>query len=314
MDLEWIAGGLVGLATGDALGVPVEFVSRHTLRQDPVVAMRGNGTHAQLAGTWSDDSSLAFCTAESLVQGFDLADMGNRFVKWYTEGYWTARGEVFDIGGTTVEAIHKLSRGTKAECAGPTGDWDNGNGSLMRILPLALRFATDPLHVILEKTHLASRVTHGHARAQMACGIYVAMARRLLRGDSPHQSYTDVIEEVSEHYGSRDPFGDEGGHFQRVLSGNVPQMTEGDVQSDGYVVHTFEASLWCLLGSTTFAQTVLKAVNLGGDSDTTGAVAGGLAGVAYGVDSIPVDWKDQLVRRSEITDLARRLCQATPST
>ena len=276
--------------------------------------MRGHGTHAQPAGTWSDDSSLAFCSVESLVQGFDLEEMGNRFVKWYAEAYWTARGEVFDIGGTTLEAIHMLSLGTKADRAGPTGEWDNGNGSLMRILPIALRFATDPLDQLLEKAHLASRVTHGHARAQMACGIYVAMARRLLRGDSPQESYRDVIEEVSEYYEDRDPFGDEIGYFQRVLSGSVPQLTEDQVQSDGYAVHTLEASLWCLLGSTTFEQTVLKAVNLGGDSDTTGAVAGGLAGVVYGVVSIPADWKEQLARRNEITDLARRLWQATVGT
>ena len=136
----------------------------------------------QAAATWSDDSSLAFCTAESLVQGFDLEDMGNQFVKWYAEAYWTARGEVFDVGGTTGEAIHRLSRGAKADCAGPTGDWDNGNGSLMRILPIALRFATDPLHVLLEKAHLASRVTHGHARGQedLSPDTQAAEARTLL--------------------------------------------------------------------------------------------------------------------------------------
>ncbi|MCH8185314.1 MAG: ADP-ribosylglycohydrolase family protein [Chloroflexi bacterium] len=314
MDWGRVAGGLVGLASGDALGVPVEFVSRNILRRDPVVAMRGYGTHMQPPGTSSDDSSLAFCTAESLVQGFDLEDMGTRFVRWYTQAYWSACGEVFDIGGTTLEAIQRLSLGTKADRAGPTGEWDNGNGSLMRILPIALRFATDPLDQLLEKAHLASRVTHGHARAQMACGIYVAMARRLLRGDSPHESYKNVIGEVSEYYGDDDLFGDEIGHFQRVLSGSVPQLPEDGVQSDGYVVHTLEASLWCLLHSTTFEQTVLKAVNLGGDSDTTGAVAGGLAGVAYRVDSIPADWKEELARRNEISDLARRLWQATVGT
>ena len=128
MDLEKITGGLVGLAAGDALGVPVEFVSRDVLRQHPVEAMHGYGTHSQPPGTWSDDSSLAFCATESLVEDFDLEDMGRRFVRWHAEAYWTARGEVFDIGGTTCEAIHRLSRGTSADSAGPNSERDNGNG------------------------------------------------------------------------------------------------------------------------------------------------------------------------------------------
>ena len=314
MDWKRVAGGLVGLAIGDALGVPVEFRSRDILRQDPVVGMRGYETHGQPPGTWSDDSSLAFCTAESLVGDFDPEDMGKRFVRWYAEAYWTARGEVFDIEGTPLKAIQKLSRGTKAESAGPTSEWDNGNGSLMRILPVALRFAADPLDVLLQKAHIASRVTHGHPRAQMACGIYVAVVRSLLAGESPHQSYQDAIGDVSEYYGARDPFRHEVGHFRRVLSGIVPRLTEDDVQSDGYVVHTLEASLWCPLCSPTFAQAVPKAVNLGGDSDTTGAVTGGLAGALHGSDSIPAEWKARLSRLDDISDLARRLWQATVGT
>lgn len=184
----------------------------------------------------------------------------------------------------------------------------------MRFVPIALRFGTDPLDQLLEKAHLASRVTHGHPLSQMACGIYVAMARRLLLGESPHGSYGASIEEASEYYGSREPFAHEVGEFQRVLSGRIPKLDEDDVQSDGYVIHTLEAGIWCLLRSTTFRETVLKAVNLGDDSDTTGAVAGGLAGVAYGLDSIPAGWQEQLARRHEILDLAKRLSNATTIT
>ena len=133
MNQNVVRSGLLGVAVGDALGVPVEFTGRPELRDNPVHGMRGMGTHLQPPGTWSDDSSLTFCLAESLTGGYDLEDIAGRLCRWLDESYWTARGEVFDVGRTTARAIHALGRGAPPTEAGGRGEWSNGNGSLMRI-------------------------------------------------------------------------------------------------------------------------------------------------------------------------------------
>lgn len=139
---EKIIGGILGLAIGDALGVPVEFISRQELRKKPVKEMTGYGTHSQPPGAWSDDTSLTLCLVESLCEaGYDLADTGKKFVRWYREGYWTPFGDVFDIGNATRQAILTLERGIDPALAGLADEWSNGNGSLMRILPASLYFA-----------------------------------------------------------------------------------------------------------------------------------------------------------------------------
>ena len=143
-----ILGGLWGSLVGDALGVPVEFKDRATVQLDPVRDMREFGTHRQPRGTWSDDSSMLLCTADSLLNHeFSLADMGERFVRWMNEGIWTAHGDVFDMGGTTCTALMRIAKGMPAEQAGGLHEDSNGNGSLMRILPAALRFAGEPLEM-----------------------------------------------------------------------------------------------------------------------------------------------------------------------
>lgn len=170
MDKDTARGALLGLAVSDALGVPVEFTSRPERDADPVHGMRGGGAHGQTPGTWSDDSSLTFCTAESLAAGWDLDDMGRRFVAWLRHGYWSARGAVFDVGATTRDGLLALERGTPALEAGGTDENSNGNGSLMRILPLALRFDDAEPANLVDVAHQASRLTHGHPRSQVAFG------------------------------------------------------------------------------------------------------------------------------------------------
>jgi ADP-ribosyl-[dinitrogen reductase] hydrolase len=206
MELNQVAGVPIGLAVGDALGVPVEFSSRESLRENPVKGLRGYGTYKQPPGTWSDDSSLAFCTAESLCHGFDTKDLGQRFVRWQREGYWAAHGHAFDIGTTTRTALQALSEGVEAEEAGPKNDWDNGNGSLMRILPVALRYGNEPLESLQDKAHRASKVTHGHHRSQMACGIYVYFAARLLSGEGIEDALQATIEQVKPYYSGHREF------------------------------------------------------------------------------------------------------------
>lgn len=301
-----ILGGLLGVIVGDALGVPVEFVDRGTLTRRPVRNMTGFGTYNQPPGTWSDDSSLTLCLVESLCEfGFDPHHAAQKFVKWLREGYWTPFGVVFDVGGTTREAIANLEKGIPAAEAGPDDERSNGNGSLMRILPVPLYFyklsPTEIFHYVLT----ASRITHGHPRSQLACCLYSLLVKEILENGDFHVAYHNVCKKAEELFRPL-PLGGELHHFSRFLSEELAPVPEKDILSDGYVVNTLEAATWCLLNTTTFSDAVLCAVNLGGDSDTTGAVAGGLAGVFYGASSIPKEWIDSLIKKDDILALCHR--------
>lgn len=302
-----ISGGLLGLLVGDALGVPVEFSSREQRLADPVTGVRAFGSHNQPAGTWSDDGSLTLCTASSLVEaGYNPDDVAQRFVRWLYESYWTPHGTIFDIGHTTRVAIKQLRRGVPPLEAGGRRKQDNGNGSLMRILPLALRFPDLPVPDLLARAHALSCLTHAHPRAQLACGFYSIMATQLLGGQSASDAYTQTIDLTLPYY-SQPPFAAEIAHLDRVFSGWIAATPREEIRGSGYVVHTLEASLWCLLRHDTFSGCVLEAVNLGEDTDTTGAVAGGLAGIVYGEAGIPVEWVNALARLGNVRKLAGQL-------
>lgn len=298
-----VRDGLLGLCVGDALGVPVEFQSRERLRANPVTGVRGHGTYNQPPGTWSDDSSLAFCLAESLCGGYDLRDVARRFVEWLFEAKWTPHGKVFDVGGTTRDAIFRLAAGHDPATAGGNEEWSNGNGSLMRILPLAYLPAdgSDPFDRVAE----VSGLTHAHPRCAIACALYARIASALLAGATPSEACA-LAAEWTRGRCSDAPYAEELPRFSRVLSGEIPALPEDRIESDGYVIHTLEAALWCLLRSSSYRETVLAAINLGGDTDTTAAVAGGLAGIVYGWKSIPEEWIDSLARRDDIFALLDR--------
>jgi len=309
---------LLGLAVGDALGVPVEFIGREARRHDPVVAMRGYGTHHQPPGTWSDDSSLTFCLAETLAQPGgrtsqpDLADFGRRAINWLDASYWTAHGEVFDVGNATRYAIQNLRAGVAPTQAGPRSELDNGNGALMRILPLVFHDIWQAKNLDLNAAwaliEAVASVTHGHSRSSLGCFLYLLVARGLLSGLAPAAAYGQMQQLANPwlQKGSI-PAVVQDKYYQKVLMGNIADLPEAEIKSSGYVVHTLEAALWCLLTHDTYAATVLAAVNLGDDTDTTGAVAGGLAGLAYGEAAIPAEWLAVLARRADIEDLAARL-------
>lgn len=301
---EKVLGGLFGLAVGDALGVPVEFTKRSELKKKPVTDFRGDGTHGQPPGTWSDDSSLAFCLAESLCQGFDLHDIAHKFCRWLDEGYWAPYGQAFDVGCTTELAINRLREGVNPVEAGGRDEFSNGNGSLMRSLPLAYYVEKMSLERQFELTHQVSCLTHCHPRSQMACGIFIRYAVNLLSGQEPADAYKEMVVQVKRYY-KRPPYRHELPHFARILEGNIRELPEESIRSSGYVVDTLEASLWCFLNSKSYEETVLKAVNLGDDTDTTGAVAGGLAGLYYGLAAIPERWLNSLARKGDIMDLGR---------
>jgi ADP-ribosyl-[dinitrogen reductase] hydrolase len=295
-----ILGSLWGSLVGDALGVPVEFQSRQDRRDDPVKGMRGFGTHFQPPGTWSDDGALLLCSVESLVEcrGFDTQDMVNRFVHWERDALWTATGCVFDIGNATSRALGNAAYGTPPEQCGGTHELDNGNGSLMRILPISL-FAT----TVHDDTavSIGSALTHGHSRSRLACQFHSGFVRVFSRGLSARDAFQETqiqFEEVLERTSPK-----ERRAFQRILQPDFSQLPECSISSNGYVIDTLESSFWCLLNYDTFRESVLKAVNLGSDADTTGCVTGGLAGLVHGIESIPSEWLDALPMRSDLDSL-----------
>ena len=291
---------LLGMAVGDAFGVPYEFLSREEAGPRVTEDMEGWGTHNQPPGTWSDDTSLALCTADAMVNGYNLTKVAQNFVKWLDESFWTPHGTAFDIGGTTREAINRLRSGADPVMAGGQEEMDNGNGSLMRILPILWYFEQQGHYDVRTVAELSS-VTHGHPRSMTACVTLVRFAQLVLY-HGKEKAYDIFRKEVRDNLFTQD---DQAEHFSRLP--NLEELPESEIQSDGYVIHTLEASIWCLLNTSNYKEAVLKAVRLGGDTDTTACVTGGLAGIAYGWQSIPGDWLEPLARKGDIMALCDRL-------
>lgn len=280
-----VYNGIIGLVVGDALGVPYEFRRRDSFK---AVGMAGFGSHNQPAGTWSDDSSLTIATLESFgrLGRIDLNDIMRNFTSWLCRADFTATGKVFDIGVTTENAIRNFAyyHMSPRSCGGAT-ERDNGNGSLMRILPLAFM-----PHDIYDVRNLSS-LTHAHDTSVFACEFYLAVATELLAGVRCDIAVKRACE------GANPP-------FQRLE--NIIELRRDEIKSSGYVVDTLEAALWCFLQSDNYRDCVLMAVNLGEDTDTVAAVAGGLAGIYYGVGGkkgIPEEWISKIARRDRIKEL-----------
>jgi ADP-ribosylglycohydrolase len=235
--------------------------------------------------------------------------IANSFSRWYYEAYWTARGEVFDVGNTTFLAIANWKQGIPALEAGGKTEKSNGNGSLMRILPMAYCHKSLTFAELISRVHQVSCITHAHMRSQIACGIYISIAVCLLEGLDPQAAYLQGLENIRQIYYTSE-YALEMPHFSRVFSGEIDKLPLEDIRSSGYVIDTLEASLWCFLNSSDYREAVLKAVNLGGDTDTTAAVTGGLAGIYYRVENIPSEWISQIARKEDIINLAERLAAA----
>lgn len=300
---------LLGTAIGDALGVPVEFEHRQELEKNPVVGMREYGTHNQPKGTWSDDSSLALCLAESLCNGYNLNDIADKFIRWYYDGYCTPYGRVFDVGVTTARAISYLQSGCKPELAGMDRERDNGNGSLMRILPLIPYIINmeeeDRFRIIGE----VSSLTHRHPRSILACISLCEFAIQYINLQSIEKAY-QTMQQTMLQLLKKEMFIEEDIPFKRLVGLSYEEFKNielKDIRSTGYVIDTLEASLWCIFNTTSYKDAVLKAVNLGDDTDTVGAITGGLAGIIYGYDTIPSKWIDTLARKDDIIGLGEKL-------
>lgn len=298
---------LIGSAVGDALGVPVEFKSRQYLQQNPVTDMMGYGTYNMPPGTFSDDSSMMFCLAESLCNGYNLNDIAEKFQMWMHEGYWTADGEVFDVGISTRKAINRLRVVKNPTEAGSTSESDNGNGSLMRILPLAIFTKDLSINERCEIVKEVSSITHAHNRSVLACIYYIEFALNVLDSENLEEAYLNtnfwlkLFLEENEIYKNEFPY------FERILNGKLIDLKEDEIKSTGYVMDSLEASIWCLLHTDSYKDCVLKAVNLGHDTDTIACIAGGIAGIYYDAETIPTNWIEQLARVDDILHLAEQL-------
>lgn len=306
--MKKVYDGIIGLAIGDAMGVPFEFKSRQEIAKNPVVTMRGYGTHNQPIGTWSDDTSLTLALMDSIAEKRQIVytDIMDRFSNWLMYNDYTATGEVFDVGNSTSRAILNYGHGMDPLECGGVSEYENGNGSLMRILPIAYYLQKRSILTIeyqMEIVHNISGLTHRHPISLIGCGIYINIAIILLENKlSLYEAVEYAIKAAIRFYENR-AWKDVNAYLRLKDLSSFLKLTESEIRSNGYIVHTLEAALWCLLNTNTYAECVLKAVNLGDDTDTVGAVAGGLAGIYYGTDQIPKEWLTALAKKQYIEEL-----------
>jgi ADP-ribosyl-[dinitrogen reductase] hydrolase len=300
---ERIEGGLVGLLVGDALGVPYEF---HFPQSIPPLAEiefsppRGfNRAHGGVPpGTWSDDGAQALVLLASLLEHgrLDVEHFGRGLVDWYESGYMAVDGDVFDVGIQTSQAIGALRAGAKAIEAGRTDEQANGNGSLMRVLPLALWHRGTDAELVAD-AHAQSLPTHGHPRSQVCCALYCLWARRTMEG--AEDAWQEAVSTLRSVYGR-----DSAEYAE--LEHSIRPDEEGQVHGSGYVVDCLRSARWAV-GQGDYEQAVKAAVTLGHDTDTTACVAGGIAGLRDGVEAIPERWRQDLRGRELLTPLLDQL-------
>ncbi len=305
--------GIWGLIIGDALGVPVEYSPRYKLVENPVTGMREYGSHRQPIGTWSDDSSMTLATLSSIKEKrkLDYGDIMERFVEWCLHDAYTANRDAFDIDRITAKAIVKYQRGIEQHQMFKAESCNDSNGSLVRILPICLflyekqKKELFSIHDVICEIHNASLLTHANKRSQIACGIYYFLVKAIIE---EHDSIEQVLEygfdNAYKFYLQDADFHKDLEFFDRLLyMSGLKCLSESRIGSSCCVVDTIEATVWCLLNTTSFSDAVLKAVNLGNDTDTIGAITGSLAGLYYGYSSIPKEWLDVIQRKAWIDNL-----------
>jgi ADP-ribosyl-[dinitrogen reductase] hydrolase len=279
----------------------VEFQTRQHLKSHPASGMTGHGTYNQLTGTWSDDSSMALCMLVSLIEkSYDLLDMMERFDQWIVHGYMTPHGKTFDWGKTTHAAIARYHSGERNPAKWGIDQPDsNGNGSLMRILPISLYFHSKSEEDVIKKSFEISALTHAHIRSKLCCAYYSLLIKSILQGNALRDAMPYAAKNLL-------PFvpDSEISQLARILDGSVIDAPENKIQSEGYVVYCLESALWACSRTGNYRDAVLAVVNLGSDTDTNAAVAGGLAGCLYGVKSIPEDWLGTLAKKDEVFAMA----------
>lgn len=294
---------IIGHAVGDAMGVPTEFCIREYLLKNPVKEMIGSDKTGQPAGSWSDDTSMEIATIDSFIQNkeFNYDDIMHKWEEWINEAKYTANNDTFDVGRTCLRAIRNHSLGTEPLKCGIDGEQSNGNGSLMRILPVALYSYYRKLDVneIIKLTNELSSLTHKHDISKLGCYIYVRYIMFLLDGKNKNEAY-ELIKTLD--YSTYDEYAIS--KYERILKNDIASYTIDNILSTGYVVDTLECALWILLNANSYKETIIATTNIGNDTDTIGAIAGSMAGIIYGYDSIPTSWIDKLMRKDYLIGLA----------
>ncbi len=290
-------GALLGLAAGDALGTTLEFKPPGTF--DPIEDMVGGGPFGLEPGQWTDDTSMALCLAESLIEcrGFDPADQMRRYLRWYREGYWSSTGTCFDVGNTIGAALRRFERDGNP-FAGDISPRAGGNGSLMRLAPIPLAFAGNPAEAIRLAGEM-SRTTHASREPVDACRYYTALLVGALRGD-PKEQLLDARYSPTAGAWAQAPLSP---RIDAIAGGSFKLKQPPEIRGRGYVVDALEAALWAFWTTRDFTTGALAAVNLGDDADTTGAIYGQLAGAYYGVEGIPQGWRDRIAMREPLLEL-----------
>jgi ADP-ribosyl-[dinitrogen reductase] hydrolase len=301
-----IIGGMWGLLVGDAVGVPYEFNSSEEIRQLPyidIIPPKGfKRSHNFIApGTWSDDGAQALCLLDSLLlKGqLDVEDLAERLLRWYEKGYMAVDGIVFDVGTQTYRALSAYKAGVPADKSGFARPDGKGNGSLMRVLPLAL-WHTGSDENLVKDAHRQSAVTHGHICNQVCCALYCLWARRILQGMKLEEAYVDAVESLRKLYSLKP-------EYSSVLESEIEPDKKAFGEGSGYVVDCLNSARMIVIGSKSYEEVVKQAIALGDDTDTTAAVAGGLAGIFYGFGTIPRDWVELMKGKEIVEPLVARL-------
>ena len=299
--------GIIGLIVGDAMGVPLEFCIREKLMQNPTTKMLGYGSHDVPKGSWSDDSSMTLATMDAIIQdnGLNYNTIATNFLEWMNNAKYTPTDRVFDIGRTCLRAISKFeSKQEVAEKCGGTSELSNGNGSLMRILPLTYYCFAKNLNEkeIYEIIRNVSSITHGHEISIMSCLIYVMYGIELLNNKNLTQAYKKIKEIKYNTYFSEETIN----RYGRILNKNIENYSLDEIKSTGFVIDTLEATLWVLLNTNSYNQSIIGAINLGDDTDTIGACVGGLAGIYYGLENINKTWQEDLLKYDYIVELCNK--------
>lgn len=295
----------LGLAIGDALGAAVEFKRPGAF--EPVVGYRAGGPHGLAPGEWTDDTSMALALAESIIEtGWNLNDQAERYLNWWRNGAYSVTGRCFDIGITTARSLKNFEKSRDAANSGEKDEQSSGNGSIMRLAPVPIAFADyypDRLEELARLASDSSLPTHGSDQCISACACFGVLLAGLLHG-LPRE---EVLDPGWAAWRRLDEMQLMHPHVREVIEGSYRSKRPPEIRGSGYVVHSLEASLWAFAGSSSFEEAVLKAVNLGEDADTTGAVCGQLAGAYWGESGIPETLKTGLARREMLEKQLNRL-------
>lgn len=295
---------VTAVALGDALGVPYQCHKRQDLLENPINTMVGHKENDVPAGTWSDDTSLTIASLVSLTQGYNLHDLMMRYSQWYHFGDYTPFGMTFGVGKTTGEAIRRFDAGIQPELCGGTSEMDNGNGALMRMMPLAFYILTSSKGYrfndqVVKLIHDYTATTHRHPRSLIASGILTNVIIRLVYNPNKY-AMLRAVKESLDYYRQQAAFADEVDHFYQLEDPHFLRQPSNHIKSSPYVVDTLNSVFWCLMNSEQYYVAVTRAVNLGNDADTIGSITSMLASLLFAPVNFPQDWLNQLKGRNQI--------------